>query len=194
MYTMNTEIQTQQAFRTIMRAMGYPGSIQRLGNPLHRRAGTANLQLVAETLLDQDVTFCVVGDKGMCELEEILHERTNSPLSEISLADLIIVTSSSSRGKLLTAKTGTPEYPDRNATVLFSVETLADGSDRNFLIRLTGPGIQGEKYIKMKGLDYEELRHLSELNCGYPLGIDSIFVDQIDRVMYVPRSAKIELK
>lgn len=194
MNAMNIEIRTQQAFRAIMRAMGYPGTIQRLAHHGPRKTGAANLQLLAETLLDQDATFCVIGDHGTCGLEDILHERTNSPVTELSLADLIIVASGASRGKLLAAKTGIPEYPDRSATVLFSVESLADGSAGDFLVRLTGPGIPGEKYVQIQGLDHEELRHLRELNSGYPLGVDSIFVDKNDRIMCIPRSAKIQLR
>ncbi len=191
---MNMEIQTQQAFRTIMRAMSYPGTIHHLANHNSRKIGTTSLQLVAEALFDQDVAFCVIGDHETRELEDILCKRTNSTVTELSIADFIIVTKGVSTGKLLSAKTGIPEYPDRSATVLFSIESLADGSASDFLVRLTGPGILGEKYIQIHGLDHEELCHLRELNSGYPLGVDSIFLDQQDRIMCIPRSAKIQLR
>jgi len=191
---MDHEIQTQQVFRTIMRAMGYPGTIHRLLNHPSHKTRTSSLQLVAETLFDQDVTFCVIGDQGMRELEDILHKLTNCPVTEPSLADFLVMTSPASGGKLLTAKTGIPEYPDHGATVLFSVESLADGSASDFLVRLTGPGILGEKYIQIQGLDREELCHLRELNSGYPLGIDSIFIDQQGCIMCIPRTAKIQLR
>jgi alpha-D-ribose 1-methylphosphonate 5-triphosphate synthase subunit PhnH len=194
MNQMNMEIQTQQAFRTIMRAMSYPGTIHRLANHDSRKIGATSLQLVAETLFDQDVAFCVIGDHGTRELEDILCKRTNSTVTELSIADFIIVTKGASTGKLLSAKTGIPEYPDRSATVLFSIESLADGSASDFLVRLTGPGILGDKYIQIQGLDNEELCHLRELNSGYPLGVDSIFLDQQDRIMCIPRSTKIQLR
>ncbi len=152
------------------------------------------MQLLAETLLDQDVTFCVIGDHGTNELEDILHERTNSTATELSLADFIIVMPGPSKGKLLAAKTGVPEYPDRSATVLFSVESLVGGSAGDFHVRLTGPGVPGEKYIQIQGLDHEVLCQLRELNSSYPLGVDSIFIDQNDRIMCIPRSAKIQLR
>ncbi len=191
---MNIEIQTQQAFRTVMRAMGYPGTIQRLSARRSRTTGTEKLQLLAETLLDQDVTFCVVGAQDTREMEDILRARTNSSAVELSLADLIIVTTGTSKGKLLDAKKGIPEYPDRSATVLYSVESLADGSPGDFHVRLTGPGIPDEKYVRIQGLDHGELGHLQELNSGYPLGVDSIFVDQKDNIMCIPRSAKIQVR
>lgn len=194
MSTMNIELQTQQAFRTIMRAMGYPGTIQRLRDHRPRKTRAANLQLIAETLLDQDVTFCVIDNQDTCQLEDILHDRTSSPVTELSHADLIIVASGASKGKLLEAKRGIPEYPDRSATVLFCVESLADGSAGDFLVRLTGPGIPAEKYIQIQGLDHKELSHLRKLNSGYPLGVDSIFIDQNDCVMCIPRSVKIEMR
>jgi alpha-D-ribose 1-methylphosphonate 5-triphosphate synthase subunit PhnH len=191
---MNLENQTQVAFRTIMQAMGFPGTIHRLRNHRPRKRGGQNVLLLAETLFDQDVTFCVVGEQGTSELEDQLHERTRSSVTELSLADFVIVTSGSSKGKLLGAKTGVPEYPDRSATVLFSVESLAGGSANNFFASLTGPGIPGETYIQIGGLDLEELRHLKGLNSSYPLGVDSIFIDQNDRIMCIPRSSRIELR
>jgi len=191
---MNMEIQTQQAFRSVMRAMGYPGTIHHLDNHPARKTRSASLQLIAETLFDQDVTFCVIGDHGTSELEDVLHKRTNSPITELLIADFIIVSAGSSRGKLLSAKTGVPEYPDRSATIIFCVESLADGGPGDFLARLTGPGILGEKYIQIRGLDHEELCHLRELNNGYPLGVDSIFVDLQDCIMCIPRSARIQLR
>jgi len=177
-----------------MQAMAYPGTIHHLNNHIPRTTGIENLQLLAETLLDQDVTFCVIGDYGTCEIEDILHGRTNSPPTDLSLADFIILTSGSSKGKLLAAKTGIPEYPDRSATVLISVESMADGCASDFLVRLTGPGIADEKYIQIHGLDHEELCHLRELNNGYPLGVDSLFVDKNDCIMCIPRSTKIQLR
>jgi alpha-D-ribose 1-methylphosphonate 5-triphosphate synthase subunit PhnH len=194
MTPMNIEIQTQQAFRTIMQAMGFPGTIHRFVNHHPLKTGATNLQLVAETLLDQDVTFCIIGDHGRSEFEDILHKQTNSQVTELSIADFILVTAGTSRGKLLSAKTGIPEYPDRSATVLFSVTSLSEGSASDFFVRLTGPGISGEKYIRIQGLDHEELYHLKKLNCGYPLGVDSIFIDQQDCIMCIPRSAMIQLR
>jgi alpha-D-ribose 1-methylphosphonate 5-triphosphate synthase subunit PhnH len=189
---MNSELQTQQVFRTVMRAMGNPGGIYRLGD--HRARKTGSLQLVAETLFDQDVTFCAVGDPPASEIEDMLYERTKSPVTDLSLADFIIVTGGTSKGRLLAAKRGTPEYPDRGATVLFSVESLTDGNAGDFLARLSGPGISSEKYIQIRGLDCDELHHLRELNGGYPLGVDSIFIDKKGCIMCMPRSTKIQLR
>ena len=190
MRTMKTELQTQLSFRTIMRAMANPGSIHRLDGGME----TAALRLVAETLFDQDVTFCVIGDRRTRELEDRLYERTKSPVAELPLADFIVVTGGAGRGQLLAAKTGTPEYPDRGATVIFSVDTLADGSENDFFVRLSGPGIPGQKHLRIQGLDHDELIQLQELNRGYPLGVDSIFVDTKDCITCIPRSVKIQLR
>ncbi len=191
---MNLEFETQQVFRIVMQAMGNPGSIYSLDNHGAREMHTSTLELLAETLFDQDVTFCVIGDQGTNEFEGRVYERTKSPVTALSLADFIIVTGGASNRGLLDAKRGTPEYPDRGATILFNIETLEEGSTSDFLARLNGPGIAGEKYIQMQGLDHEELDHLRELNSGYPLGVDSIFVDKKDRIMCLPRSTKIQMR
>jgi len=191
MTPMNTELQTQQVFRTVMRAMSNPGTIYRCDAG---KQGMTALQLIAETLFDQDVTFCVIGDDQAGELEDWVYERTKSPMAEPSRADFIIVTGGSSRGRLLSAKRGSPEYPDDSATVLFSVEALASGTDGDYSARLSGPGILDTKLIRIEGLDHGDLRQLQAMNSAYPLGIDSVFIDAHGRMLCLPRSTKIEVR
>ncbi len=189
---MKTELETQHVFRTIMRAMANPGAIHRLGD-FASTPGTDGVQLLADTLLDQEVTFCVIGDHRASELEDRLYERTKSRITDLSLADFIIVTGGG-KGRLLAANRGTPEYPDRGSTVLFGVDSLIEGSPSDFSVHLSGPGIPGERYVKIHGIAPDMIRHLRELNSEYPLGVDSIFVDNKDCITCIPRSSQIKLR
>ncbi len=190
---MSVELETQQAFRTIMRAMADPGSIHRLGS-YEMASGAAGLELIAETLFDQDVTFCVIGEHHAGELGDRLYERTKSRMTEPSLADFIIIGAGEGKGRLLAANRGTPESPDRGSTALFSVESLAEGSSGDFSLHLSGPGIPGERYLQIRGVAHGALRDLREVNSQYPLGVDSIFVDNKDCIACIPRSSRIRVR
>ena len=190
---MKTELETQQAFRSILQAMANPGIIRRLGND-GSIAASASLELLAETLLDQDVTFCVLGDESASELENRIYELTKSPKTELSHADFIFVTGRENNNRLLAANRGLPEYPDWGATIVFSVESLAEGSRDQYTVCLSGPGIPDARYVRIRGLDPEALRHLKELNSRYPLGVDGIFADNKDCIVCIPRSSKISVR
>lgn len=82
---------------------------------------------------------------------------------------------------------GSLEYPDRSATLIVQVRSLAAG--RGW--RLTGPGIEGEAFLEADPLpkDFVERRHA--LRPLFPRGLDFIFVAQT-HIAALPRTVLIE--
>jgi len=149
------------------------------------------LMSVIQTLIDQEVSFCVVGeDPGLLQL---IHESTRSPLAEIGAADFVIVPEGGSFGEISKAKQGTPEYPDLGATIICQVGTLGGEGNGKPHVVLTGPGIETEIRPAVQGLLQGILHDLSVVNAGFPLGVDCIFVDKVYRIMAIPRSTRIRV-
>jgi alpha-D-ribose 1-methylphosphonate 5-triphosphate synthase subunit PhnH len=176
----------QQNFRTLLSAMSHPGKVYRLDD-----AFVDPLMAVIRTLIDQEVSFCVVGeDTG---LPQLIQERTLSPLVEIGEADFVIIPEGGSFGGIYKAKRGTPEYPDQGATIIYKVEALGGGANGKASVALTGPGIESEIRPVVKGLISGEFVDIADVNSEFPLGVDCIFVDNAYRVMCIPRSTRVEV-
>jgi alpha-D-ribose 1-methylphosphonate 5-triphosphate synthase subunit PhnH len=189
------EMILQKVFRRVLQAMSRPGRIYSVAaqHPVSDR--WSSLILVLQTILDHEVSFCVVGNGTGRELERMIFDRTKSRTADIASADYIIVPGGNSQGEVLKAKRGTLEYPDLSATVIYYLPSLLLREERKPLFAFAGPGIQEQILTApLKGLESSELACLKEINSEYPLGVDALFIDQGARVMALPRSTAIELK
>lgn len=197
----HSSLLTQKTFRILLQAMSRPGRVYqfqtseaRTQNTEVRRQKTDKngLSSVLLTLLDHEVSFCVIGTaKSLLEPEIV--EITKSRAADISDADFIIVPAGESHGEILRAKRGSLEYPDTGATIIYSVHSLMDGNDGKSSVVLRGPGINGEISPFIDGLGSDEFSHLKEIDSEYPLGVDCIFVDSFGQVMCIPRSTRCEV-
>lgn len=195
---------TQKTFRTLLQAMSHPGRVYKLdhntkiGNQITDKNNPFSvffaLLPLLQTLLDHEVTFNVFGHQRE-EWEYRVIRATGSRTVNIDNADFIIIPSGDSDGAILHAKRGSLEYPDTGATVIYVVKFLNDMDKDNgkLIALLRGPGIKDEIAISMHGLGKNELSHIKEINSEFPLGIDCIFIDGANRIMSIPRSAKIEV-
>lgn len=76
---------------------------------------------------------------------------------------------------------GTPEYPDRSATLIVEVGSLTtEGA------RLTGPGIKAEAYLNLP-----ETGFFARNAALFPLGVDCLFTCG-GRLAALPRSTRVE--
>ncbi len=82
---------------------------------------------------------------------------------------------------------GTPEYPDRSATLLIGVDHMQEGKG----LTLTGPGIERENRLDISGIGAEFWQERALLTPLYPLGIDLIFCTQT-QVAALPRTTVVE--
>lgn len=186
---------TQRTFRILLKAMSHPGKVF----PLEKMPSKNGLMLILQTLLDGEVSFCLLSrEKGF--LEEKIKSFTGSKETIIEEADFIIIPSGNSQGLINRAKRGTLEYPDRGATAIYCVNSILPHSyigltetNGGFNLSLKGPGINGEITVFLSGISKDEFYHLRKINSDYPLGIDAIFVDSASNIMCIPRSTVIEV-
>ena len=191
----DTDMLAQRAFRRLLQAMSRPGKVYVL--PPMPAAGSepwSAMLLLLDSLLDQEVSFTVIGGNGSGELQLLIAGRTRCRATDIRQADFLVVAYGDSAGEILRAKRGTLQYPDRSATVVFGVQSLLFTEDRQSTIALTGPGIREEVLLgPIKGLGPHEMEHLRELNSEFPLGVDVVFIDAVGRVLCIPRSTNIRI-
>jgi alpha-D-ribose 1-methylphosphonate 5-triphosphate synthase subunit PhnH len=175
-------IKDHTLFRVLLQAMSRPGKIYEL--PQHEVEQQSAVTLLG-CVLDNEVSLAVLDDT---ELESELLRYTNSIKALPESADYIVAAHGTTCGWLTGFKRGTLEYPDVGATVVYLVEALhADGNE----ISLSGPGINGTKFLTISGFDMRELDRLREVNIEYPLGLDVMFIDRDNRIACIPRSTKI---
>lgn len=189
MRTSATYLATQQTFRILLQAMSHPGRTYALPAECCR----PGWQMVVQTLLDPEVSFTVLG-KDRPGWEREIRQLTRSRVSEVAQADFIIIPEGDSHGELVKARRGTLEYPDTGATVIYLVESLKDQGGKEAEVVFRGPGIPEEISPVIQGLNKHEFLYLQGINREFPLGIDGIFIDRVNRLMCLPRSTQIEVR
>ncbi|MCX7724042.1 MAG: phosphonate C-P lyase system protein PhnH [Thermodesulfovibrio sp.] len=172
----------QRAFRVLLDAMCHPGRLYDLKFINHQNY----LELILKTLLDNEVSHCVLGDNKKIKEKEI-YEMTGSKSTEIDEADFIVIFGNSNN-EIERAKIGSPEYPDSSATLIYYISSNNTEPTR---LRLKGPGIEGEKTFLISGINKNEFKLIKLINSSCPLGLDSIFLYDSGKIFCLPRSTKI---
>lgn len=182
-------VTAQTTFRAVMNATARPGSIHTLHHvpsapePLSR--GAAALALA---LFDHDTPIWL--DAALSEKPAVadwLRFQTGAPVTADPMeAAFALISSAANLPPLHLFNPGTPEYPDRSATLILQVDTFATGSR----IVLTGPGIRGRQLLQSAPLP-DDLPAQLTLNRGlFPRGVDLLLVSS-DSVAAIPRSVRI---
>ncbi len=187
MHSYDIQIKTQRIFRTLLQAMSRPGRVYVMDAP-----GEEVLLPVLQTLIDNEVTFAVVGDNHESLKNEIVNA-TGSRAVAIEDADYVVVPSGDSEGAILRAKRGSLDYPHAGATIVYLVDNLNDGKSGKPACLLKGPGIEHEISPCINGLNKNDLIHLREINSEYPLGVDALFLDKTGLILCIPRSISMEV-
>jgi len=82
---------------------------------------------------------------------------------------------------------GTPDYPDRAATLVLTVEALDDSTGWF----LAGPGIPARRTFLPRGVDTGFVAEWRANHERFPLGVDVVFAAG-DRLAGLPRSTRLE--
>jgi len=199
---------SQMIFRSLLDAMARPGSIVVLPDiNITSPAMNRYPLLLLMTLLDHEVSFCVLGhsdanvNADRQAVAEYLGSNTGSKESALGDADFILVCEGSSHGSICRAKQGTLEYPDESATVVYDVGSIGDrehegnddnGHDEYMLLELSGPGIAGKCMIAISGMEQAEIEDVLAVH-NYPLGIDAILSDRYGNIACIPRSTNVRV-
>lgn len=177
---------SQRSFRALLLATARPGEICHL--PEVGDAQAHELALMA--LLDHEVSFAVVGE-GAQDAQDVLLLLTESRTAPLSEADFVLVLGGDSRGGLSELKRGTLEEPEVGAAAVYAVGEISDLAP--LVLRLSGPGVPGERTVGIKGLANAEVEAIQEARAHYPLGVDVYLVSREGSVLGLPRSTQIEV-
>lgn len=169
-----------RAFRATLDALSRPGTIRHLAGavppaPMSVAAGT-----LALTLLDGTTPVHLAGVHDCAALRDWLTFHTGAPL--VGAADAAFAFGTwDALLPLDRFAIGTPEYPDRAATLVIEVALLeAQGA------RLTGPGIKGAAHLSLPATAAFRANHAL-----FPLGFDA-FLTCGFAVAGLPRSTIVE--
>ena len=170
-------VEAAHAFRAALHAMARPGTVHPVAGarppaPLSPAAGA-----LALTLADGDTPLWLAPSLDIEGVRAWLTFHTGAPFVPPDRARLAF----GRWGELpLDAfALGTPEYPDRSATLIVEVAGL--GRDH----RLTGPGIETEAWLTVPAPGFFRANR-----ARYPLGLD-VFLACSDRLAALPRSVRV---
>jgi alpha-D-ribose 1-methylphosphonate 5-triphosphate synthase subunit PhnH len=172
-------INSAHAFRSVMEAMARPGTIQDISGaeapaPLSNAAGAVLL-----TLCDTDTPVYLAGDADCDAVRAWLAFHTGAPLAGPARC-MFAVGSWSALAPLTAYPIGTPDYPDRSATL------IVDGADLDTPgATLVGPGIKDRASFSLRDIEAFQANHAL-----FPLGLDFIFTSG-DRLAALPRTTEV---
>ncbi|MDJ1008856.1 MAG: phosphonate C-P lyase system protein PhnH [Paracoccaceae bacterium] len=168
------------AFRGLLGAMARPGRIEPCGGavppaPMSIAAGSALL-----VLCDPDTPLHLAGPFDTAELGDWVAFHTGAPLASASECRFAVGPWEALQ-PLDRFAMGTPEYPDRSATLIVEMADLAAHG-----ARLTGPGIETEAFLSLP-----EIAAFETNRRAFPRGLDFILTKGC-HVAALPRTTKVE--
>lgn len=173
-------IEAARAFRAVLEALARPGRVQGLTGaqppaPLSVAAGTLLL-----TLADGTTPVHLAPSHDAGALRDWLTFHCGCPL--VGAEDAVFAVGTwAALMPVNRFAIGTPDYPDRAATLIIEVEALDPPN-----ARLTGPGIVGQAALLVP-----DVAALTVNRAGFPLGFDS-YLTCGGRVAGLPRSTWAE--
>lgn len=182
--------QSQSVFRLVLDAMASPGRIETLGGdaptapaPLHDATFALALTLLDfetpvwfdEHLTTQDV---LAGLRFHCGCPIV-----NQPKD----AAFALIGDAAHLPPLDVFDHGTPDYPDRAATLVIQVRGLAEGEGWT----LSGPGIRQRAKLRVLGLPDAMIDQLQANRARFPNGVDLVFTCGL-QFACLPRTTELE--
>jgi len=179
----NAPVEAAHAFRAAMNVMARPGEIADLSRDDWTAVPPAPLSVAAGTLIltlcDPETGLFLAGPADNKAVRDWVTFHTGAPIVSAEQADFA-VGDWVDLVPLDRFRIGTPEYPDRSATLIVEMAQLsATGTS------LRGPGI---REVSTLGLpDADAMRRNAQ---HYPLGLD-FFLTSGARMAALPRSTQI---
>lgn len=168
-----------RVFRKLLDAMAHPGRITTLDGPAAPAPCSQAACVALLTLADATTPLHLAGAHDCQGLRDWVAFHLGAPLVGASEASFALGTWDA-LGPLAAYRHGTPEYPDRSATLIVEMPALsATGT------RLTGPGIETIAHLTLP--DPDALRANS---ARFPLGLDFLFTSGA-QLAALPRTTKM---
>jgi alpha-D-ribose 1-methylphosphonate 5-triphosphate synthase subunit PhnH len=185
-------LSAQSTFRSVMEAMGRPGSVQRIvaaaGAPAAMMRGTAAIAL---TLFDHDTPVWLDPlMSGTSDVAKWLKFHTGAPVvADSQICSFALIGDARALPALDRFAFGTNEYPDRSTTLILQVESLTQGPG----LELRGPGIDGTAVLQAAIQPADLFERLAINAALFPRGIDVVLVHD-DRIVAIPRTTRLVAK
>lgn len=180
-------LDAQATFRCLLAAIAYPGRIvlapERL--PVPPAPLLAPAYAAALTLLDFETPLWLDEALATPAVIHSLRLQCGCPMAAQAQARFALLAGQGV--PLVSFNQGTPEYPDRSATLIWQVDELR--SDRG--VRLTGPGIRDASRLHVETLPTDFWAQWGMNHRQFPLGVDVVFV-ATDRIAALPRSVEVQ--
>ena len=182
-------VESQAAFRAILRAIASPGAIESCGrglappSPLSPAAAAAIL-----TLADFETPLWIAPSlAASSEAVAYLKFHTGAPLAASpDQAAFALVDIESDSLDLKSFAQGAPDYPDRSTTVVVQTHLLA----RRPGMRISGPGVRGTAEIEFGPAPPDFLSQWETNRSTFPLGVDLILAHGTE-LAALPRSVRV---
>jgi len=177
---------SQAAFRGLLNAFSYPGTVRTLARPegwpapLDPTTGAALL-----TLVDRETPLWLDPPSRTEAVRRYLAFHTGVSVTEAAeVARFAVIVDPAGAPGLDGFSPGDPAYPDRSATVILQLPAL-DGARRS----LSGPGIETTRSIAPAGLSETFWSQWARNNALFPCGVDLLLVSG-DRILALPRTTR----
>jgi len=169
------------AFRAALDAMARPGKIAEISGgtppaPMSTAAGTLLL-----TLCDPETPVWLAPSVRGADCADWVRFHTGAPVVENRAQAMFALGTWAELMPITDFAIGTPEYPDRSATLIVEMDTLEPAG-----ATLRGPGIKTTAALGLPAL--AEFQNNAAL---FPLGLDFFFTAG-SRIAALPRSTKLE--
>jgi alpha-D-ribose 1-methylphosphonate 5-triphosphate synthase subunit PhnH len=185
----NEAFGSQAVFRAALDALSHPG--RPLDMPLNTalpRQGHCAAAALLLGLLDADTSLWLSPLLASSDAAGWLRFHTGCPIvTDSAAAQFLWVAQGDEMPALSSLSLGSDAYPDQSATCVLEVNSLqADIAGW----RLQGPGIAGERYLRVKGLpkDFVEQWHANHV--GFPRGVD-VFLCTATQIAGLSRTTRI---
>jgi alpha-D-ribose 1-methylphosphonate 5-triphosphate synthase subunit PhnH len=180
-------LDAQRVFRGVLDAMAHPGRVVELaGTPQPPAPIGPGAAAICLTLLDYETPLWAVGLET--DALDYLRFYCGAPIvGDPAEAAFALVPVFGELPPLEAFAQGSDEHPDRSATVILEVAGLGEDGGR----RLTGPGIDGERRLDVRGVPERLWPMLRENHRSFPRGVDLLLVAGAS-VAALPRTTLVE--
>ena len=167
-------------FRKSLEALARPGTPQTISLLFD-----SGLLAMASVFLYAEVTHHY---QGILDFE-MVRALCGSKSVEAEAADYLFF-DNPEKEHLQSAKTGRPESPELNATLIFCCPK--NDHEANSEVVLSGPGINGSKKVFLP-VSRQFIETVQEKNEDFPMGIDLFFITDNSTLLGLPRTTQIEV-
>jgi alpha-D-ribose 1-methylphosphonate 5-triphosphate synthase subunit PhnH len=174
---------SQAVFRVVLDAMAHPGEILRFPGPADGDMPPALLPVLS--LADLSTAVCVLASDA--RWAGLVATATGAAVRPLEEAGLVAALDALEPQQLRVLRTGSAAAPEQGAQVFIAVSGLAEPGP----LRLSGPGIAGERRLAVDGLPDGFWAARAGLVRDFPAGIDLVFATPDGQVAAVPRSTAV---